>query len=438
MLVSSFAGLILIGTLLLMLPFSTPRPISIIDAVFTSTSAVCVTGLSVLDLGKDLSFVGQLVTLFLFQIGGLGIMTFSTVLLVLMGRGISFKGREILQTTFLHTPRRDVFVVLKAIILYTVIFELFGAILLFVAFSRDFAFGEALYHSVYHSVSAFVNCGFSLFPDSLIRYQGSVLVNFTLLILFVVGGIGFVVQHELMERLRGRRKRWSVHSRLVIVTTLVLLVFGTLFFFMTEFHNVLNGMPLGKQLLVSFFQAATPRTCGLSTVDFRLLTNETILMILILMFIGASPGSVGGGIKTTSAALLFLLMWNRILGNEGVNVFNRTIPREIVSRTMSIVFAAAFSIFLVASFLLLFEGRGADPVQTRHLFVEYLFETISAFGTVGLSIGATAKLNTAQKIAIILLMFAGRVGPLTLAYAWLRSRRGRPGPVYAEEPIAVG
>lgn len=435
--VTGFAGFILFGTVLLMFPFSSPRGLSLVDALFIATSAVCVTGLSVLDLGKDLSTLGQVVTLFLFQIGGLGIITFSTIIFALMGRGISFKGREIVQDTFLHTPRRHIFFVVKTILIYTAVFELLGAACLFIAFSADYPVGQALYHAVYHAVSAYVNCGFSLFSDSLVRYQGNWLVNLTVISLLVVGGIGFVVQHEIYSKLRGGRRRWSIHTRLVLITTGILIFAGTLIFYICEFRGILRNMPAGTQLLVSLFQSVTPRTCGFNTVDYGLLSNETILLTMILMFIGASPGSTGGGIKTTSAAVLFLMMWNRLRGNDRVNVFNRTIPEDLISKTMSIVFASAFAVCVVASFLLLSHGAGV-PSQSRHLFVEYVFETVSAFGTVGLSMGVTPKLKDPQKIAIILMMFAGRVGPLTLAYTWIRRRLGKRSLVYAEETLLVG
>lgn len=435
--VTSFAALILFGAMLLLLPFSSTRGLSLVDALFTATSAVCVTGLSVLDLGKDLSTVGQVVTLFLFQVGGLGIMTFSMILFALMGKGVSFKGREIVQETFLNKPRRHVIIILKAIVVYTGVVELLGIACLFIAFSRDYPVGEALYQATYHAVSAYVNCGYSLFSDSLIRYQGDWLVNLTVMALLVTGGIGFVVQHEVYTKLRGGQRRWSVHTRLVLITTGILIVSGAIIFYINEYRGILRGMPFGTQVLVSLLQSVTPRTCGFNTVDYGLLANETILVTIVLMFIGASPGSTGGGIKTTSAAVLFLMVWNRLSGNERVNVFNRTIPEDLISKTISIVFAAGFSVCLVASFLLLSHGAGA-PGQSRHLFVEYLFETVSAFGTVGLSMGVTPKLNSPQKIAIILLMFAGRVGPLTLAYTWIRRRLGKRNLVYAEETLLVG
>ena len=433
----SFAVVILLGAILLWLPFSAGRnPISFVDALFTSASAVCVTGLTVLDLGRDLTFGGQIVTLFLFQVGGLGIITFSVVLFGLMGRSISFRGREIVQSTFLHTPRRDFIVIVKWVLLSTFIIEGMGTFFLFVRFSQDFSPGHAFYQALYHAVSAFNNCGYSLFSDNLAAYQSDVIVNLTVAGLIILGGIGFIVQYEVVSRLRGLQKKLSIHTRVVLMTTAILLLVGASFFYLFEMNHILKGASLKTQLLTSFFQSVTPRTAGFNTVDIGQLTNATILVMMILMFIGASPGSTGGGIKTTSFALLMLMIWNRFKGSEDVNVFNRTIPREILMRTIAIIFASAFSICLITSVLLFTGGVGnLHPTQSRHFFVEYLFETISAFGTVGLSMGITANMDDIQKLAIILMMFAGRVGPLTLAFSWYSSRRSI---TYAEESVMVG
>ncbi len=434
----SFAGVILIGALFLYLPFSASTgQLRFIDALFTSASAVCVTGLVVIDNGKDLSLLGQVITIFLFQIGGLGIITFSTVFFVLMGRGISFKGREIVQSTFLHTRRRDFFIILKSILFYTFIFESVGTLLLFIRFSMDFPAGTALYQAIYHSISAFNNCGFSLFSNSLMNYQGDLLVNLTVMGLLVIGGIGFIVQYEVFSKWKGAQRRLSLHTKMVLITTAILILVGAFFFYFFERDHLLKDAPLVNTILASLFQSVTPRTCGFNTVDIGGLTNATLLLLIVLMFIGASPGSTGGGVKTTSAALLLLMIWHRLKGNEEVNLFSRTIPREAVSRTLSIIFASAFSISIITSILLVTGSGTLSPLESRHLFVEYLFEAVSAFGTVGLSMGATPKLNDIQKGAIILMMFAGRVGPLTLAFSLSRTK-GRKGLTYAEEGVMVG
>ena len=434
----SFALLILIGAVLLRMPFAASgRHLSFVDALFSSASAVCVTGLAVIDIGKDLSLTGQIVTLGLFQIGGLGIITFSVVLFGLMGRGVSFKGREIVQSTFLHTPRRDFLVIAKAVLGLTFAVEAAGTALLFIRFSRDFPPAAAFYHALYNAVSAFNNCGYSLFSDSLISYRGDWLVNLTVMGLIVLGGIGFIVQHEVIEHFRGSQKKLSLHTKIVLMTTGLLILAGAALFYLFEADHILKGVPWQMQLLDSLFQSITPRTAGFNTVDIGGLANTTILVMMILMFIGASPGSTGGGIKTTSFTLLLLMIWNRMRGRYHVNVMNRQIPRDILGRTITIIFASAFSICMITS-VLLFIGGGSQvpPEQSRHLFVEYLFETVSAFGTVGLSMGVTPKLGDMQKLAIVLMMFAGRVGPLTLAFSWYAA--GRREIKYAEESVMVG
>jgi trk system potassium uptake protein TrkH len=434
----SFAGVIFLGALALWFPFSASKnPLSFVDALFMSTSGVCVTGLATIDIGKDLSLSGQLITLVLFQIGGLGIITFSSFLFGIMGRGISFKEREIIQSVFMHTPRRDFLVILKSVLLFTLVIETAGTLLLFIRFSRDFPLGRALYASVYHAVSAFNNCGYSLFSDSLMGYRGDWIVNLTIMGLLVLGGIGFIVLHELIAKWRGSQKKLSVHTKIVLITTGFLMVSGALLFYLFERNSIVKDMDLPTTFLVSVFQAVTPRTCGFNTVDIGALTNGAILLLMVLMFIGACPGSTGGGVKTTSAALLFLMMWNRFKGHDEVNVFNRTIPKEVLTRTLSITIASAFSVALITSVLLLAGSANVSPAESRHFFVDYLFETVSAFGTVGLSMGATANLNDLQKIAVILMMFAGRVGPLTLAFS-LSAVSSKRDITYAEETVMVG
>jgi len=433
-----FAGYILLGTLFLWLPLSAARdPISFVDALFTSTSAVCVTGLVTVDISKSFSFFGQVVTIVLFQVGGLGIITFSTVFFVMMGRGISFKGREIVQSTFLHTPQANFMVILKSVLWFTIFFESIGILLLWYRFGYDFPVGQAFYQAIYHAISAFNNCGLSLFPDSLVRYQGDLIVNLTVMALIVAGGIGFVVQHEVFAKLRGRQKKLSVHTRIVLLSTGILILGGAVLIYVFERDHILYGLPARNQILAVFFQSVVPRTAGFNTVDIGFLTNATILLMIILMSIGASPGSTGGGVKTTSASLLFLLMWARLRGNEEVNVFRRTIPKEIISKTIAIIFASGFAVSLVTSVLLFTSAGDLAPSETRRFFVEYLFETVSAFGTVGLSMGVTPDLNTVQKMVIILMMFAGRVGPLTLAFSFSR-RAMTKSLIYAEEGIMVG
>ncbi len=434
----SFAGVILAGGLLLRLPFSAAgAPLPWIDALFQSTSAVCVTGLATIDVGQGLSTAGQVILVFLFQVGGLGILTFSAVFFIMLGHGLASKERDIMQSVFLHSPRRDLAPILKFVFFSTFLYEAAGTLLLWARFARDLAWNEALYQAVFHAISAFNNAGFSLFSDSLVSYQGDLIVNLTFMGLIVAGSLGFIVHYDLHMRFFGRQRRLSVHTKVVLVATGVLIIGGAVLFFVFENHRILQGLPWRNRILASLFQSITPRTAGFNTVNIGMLANETILLMIALMFIGASPGSTGGGVKTTSVSLLFLIMWNRLRGREDVSVFNRTIPRELLQRTISIILAATLSICFVISVLLLLANHGAAASESRHFFVEYIFETTSAFATVGLSMNLTPSLNAPQKLAIILMMFAGRVGPLTLAFSLARISTKKSF-TYAEEGVMVG
>jgi trk system potassium uptake protein len=367
----------------------------------------------------------------------LGILTFSAVFFVMMGRGLATKEREIIQSAFLYAPRRDLATVVKFVLMSTFLYEGLGTCVLWVRFCWDFPPGEALYQAIYHAVSAFNNCGYSLFSDSLVGYQGDLVINLTVMGLIVAGGIGFIVHYELHLGLWHKHKRLSLHSKFVLIATAVLIFGGAALFYLLEQDRILKGLPWTNRILASLFQSVAPRTAGFNTVDIARLSNETLLMTMILMFIGGSPGSTAGGIKTTSASLLFVLMWSRLRGREEVTVFNRTIPRELLNRMVSIILASTISIMLIASVLLIAAPAAKSPEASRHFFVEYLFETISAFGTVGLSMNLTPQLNSWQKLAVILMMVAGRVGPLTLAFSLSRTA-SRKQVVYAEEGIMVG
>jgi trk system potassium uptake protein TrkH len=367
----------------------------------------------------------------------LGILTFSAVFFVIMGRGLASKEHDIMQSVFLYTPRRDLVSILKFVFLSTFLYEGAGTLLLWARFSQDFPWGEALYKAVFHAISAFNNAGFSLFSDNFVSYQGDLIVNLTVMGLIVAGGIGFIVHYELHLRLFGKQRRLSVHTKVVLLATGVLIAGGAVLFFVFESGRILKDLPWQNRVLASLFQSITPRTAGFNTVDIGMLSNETILLMITLMFIGASPGSTGGGVKTTSASLLFLIMWSRLRGREEVNVFNRTIPRELLQRTTSIILASSLSVCFIMSVLLLLADYSGAPDESRHLFVEYIFETTSAFGTVGLSMNLTPSLNAPQKLAVILMMFAGRVGPLTLAFSLARMVT-KKSITYAEEGVMVG
>jgi trk system potassium uptake protein TrkH len=436
-LVLSFACVIVLGSILLYMPFCRKAPsMAYIDALFTATSAVCVTGLTVIDLGKDLSFWGQLITFFLFEVGGLGIVTFSVFIFYLIGKSPSFATREVIQRALLPKPRRDFRMILTAVMRYSAFIQLLGAAFLFFVFLKDFEMNQVIFMSIYHAGSAFNNCGFSLFPDSFVRYVDNLGLNLIIMGLIVAGGLGFFTLKEIASKIRGQTFRLSLHTKLVLITTSVLILGGALLFYVFERNNVLRGVGLGTSILASLFQSVTSRTAGFNTVDISKLTNQSLFFLMILMFIGASPGSTGGGIKTTTFAVLFLLVFSRLKGKERVDIFNRTIPEDCVKKAISVTLISWVFIVMILS-LILFSTPETDPSLSRHLFIEYFFETISAFGTVGLSTGITPSLGPFQKFMIILMMFAGRVGPLTLAYA-LTMKEKKVAYTYAEENIMIG
>ncbi|RLB06535.1 MAG: ATPase [Deltaproteobacteria bacterium] len=436
-LILSFLSFIFLGTLALKLPSCTKQGgMDLLNALFTSTSAVCVTGLTVVETGKFFTPWGQVVILSLIQVGGLGIMTFSVLFYHLLGRGIPLRNKMAVQDVFAYAPVRDIFYIVKWVFMYTITIETVGACFLFWSWLPTYSCTEALYLAIFHAVSAFCNAGFSLLKGSLSSYRHNLMVNITFISLIILGGIGFVVLHELRRGLR-RRSPLSLHTKVVLVTTAVLIVVGTLLFFLLERGNTLAGYSLKNKVIISLFQSVTARTAGFSTVEFWHLSNATLFVFVILMFVGASPGSCGGGVKTTNLAILFSVAWNRFRGRAEVNMFKRTLPRETVSRSISIFLASFLLVTLILVLVLIFQGGGIPHPKSRRLFLELLFEVTSAFGTVGLSTGATGTLTPLSKMLIIITMFVGRLGPLTLAFALAKREEARRFQ-YTEENIMVG
>jgi len=440
--IASYFWAILLGGLLLWLPFSNPgMKVSFLDAVFTATSALCVTGLAVVDTGTSFSPIGQIILLVLIQSGGLGITTFSVWLFLSLGRGIGFKSRLFFQSTFSTRPTDELRGLLRLIFLFTFLVEAGGTLILTFYWWQFFPIPLAFYQAVFHSVSAFCNAGFSLFPDNLIQYQGSYVVNGTICGLIIFGGIGFPVAYEILEITkkwyRGARIKVSLHTRLVLMTTAILIFGGALVIYAIEYDEALKGFPLITGLWVAFFQSVTARTAGFNTIDLAALTNPSLLVLIILMFIGASPGSCGGGIKTSTFALLGGLLINRLKGKSQVHLFHRTVPEEIVSRSMALIVLAGGLVLVMTTLVLMVESGHAPFEKAGGKLMEVLFEVVSAFGTVGLSIGITPKLESISKILIIITMYLGRVGILSLGYS-IAKREERHPISYAEESVMVG
>lgn len=433
----SVVALIALGTALLALPAAAGRErLSLVDAAFTSTSAVCVTGLIVVDTPRELSLFGQIVVLALIQLGGLGYMTLTTVVAVAMGRRLTVQERlalhEALNTETLEGLGRFALAVLKL----TLVFELTGAALLALWWWHDLGPGRAAYFGLFHAVSAFNNAGFALFSDNLAGFRGDWLVNLVVCGLIVCGGLGFVVLRELRHARGLRFDRLSAHTRLVLVLTAVLIVGAAVTLFFLEGRNgaTLAGLPLHERLLASIFQAVSPRTAGFNTIDIGAMAPASLFLLIILMFIGASPGGTGGGVKTTTFGITVAALWAIVRGRDEATIFHRRIPRDGVTRAFFISLIAFLALNTIAGLLLVIEGRQLLPT---------LFETTSAFGTVGLSMGEGGPLSLAGhfsasgKLLLMAMMLAGRVGPLTLAVA-LAGGRTPPRVRYPEGRFLVG
>lgn len=435
-----YAFAILLGAFALTLPIAcNGPPISFLDALFTATSAQCVTGLTVVDTGSQFTLFGQLVILTLIQIGGLGITTFSVYLFFYLRLGVATRGRWIIQDTLLHTPVDSLRELIRGIVLVTLSIEALGALLLSFAFVPRFGLLKGVYYAIFHSVSAFCNAGFGLLPDNLISYRNDPLVNLTIMALIILGGIGFLVIKEVADlgRIKNRRRRLSLHSRLVFWTSGILIAGGALVIGLLEAPSGLVGMGFSEGVWTALFQSVTARTAGFNTIDLNQFEVSTLFFLMFLMFVGASPGSAGGGIKTTSLALFVAILHSRLKGLPHTNVFRRTVPEAIVTKTLTLVMLAALFLGAATFALLAVQTYGLSINESRGILLECTFEAVSAFATVGLSLGVTSKLLPLGKIIIILLMFAGRVGLLTLAFTIVRRSR-KDAVRYGEENIMIG
>jgi trk system potassium uptake protein TrkH len=429
---------IILGTILLSLPVSCPDGrLSLVDALFTATSAVCVTGLTVVDTGHHLSRFGQVVVLILIQVGGLGFMTLTTMVLLSLGTRITFRKKISVGQTFNAGVSGDIGGLVKAVIVAAFAFELFGAAALLTKFYGRFPFGEACFQAVFHSVSAFCNAGFSTFSNSLESYSTDYVTIGIVSALIIFGGLGFVVISDIYNRIHQKNRGLTLHSKLCLSITAVLLVLGTLAFLLSEDKNVFRETSWSYNLANAFFQAVTCRTAGFNTISQSALNEISILISMILMFIGACPGSTGGGIKTTTIGIIVIMVYRRFLGRQSVAAFKRTISADSVTRSLTVLILALFVIVSVFIIFMYSEQTPASHKLSHGWFVENLFEVVSAFGTVGLSMGVTSHLHPFGKLVLIVTMFIGRVGLLTLAFSLARPRE-RGEIVYREEEVMVG
>lgn len=425
-LITSFSLLCLAGTLLLSMPAATTRgAVAFIDAAFTSVSAVCVTGLIVLDTPNDFTFAGQLFILVLIQLGGLGIMSVTTVALHALGRRLSLRHEKLL-TSMTATSHRDLIGALGNILKFTVVAETVGATCLILAFLRSGdAPAQALWRGVFTAVSAFCNAGFSLQSDSLIPYQATPLVLHVVALLIIFGGMAPATSLLIPRWLAGKTVPVSVH--IALATTVVLLLGGTFFMLAFEWNGMLSGLSFGDKCLNAWFQSATLRTAGFNSLDTAAVSSPAFLMMLLFMFVGGSPGGTAGGVKTVSIGLLAMTFRTHIASHREVVIHRRRIPAESVYRAITVVAAGAAVWSLVAIML---------AVTQSLPFRDLVFEATSALGTVGLSTGATPRLDEIGKVIVMIAMFAGRIGPVSL-FMLLNAAGDDPGSKYPVEHVAI-
>lgn len=428
-----FALLIIAGTVLLSLPVaSTDGRLSWLNALFMSTSAVCVTGLSVVDVGTELTLFGQIVLMVLFQLGGLGFVTMATLIMLILNKKISLKDRLLIQASMDQQSMQGIVMLIRRVLLYSLVIQLAGAVLFCIRFMYDMPLGKAVYYGIFHSISIFNNAGFDLFGDvhgpysGLSRYPEDPIVNLVSVALIFLGGIGFIVLADILDfRIK---KRLSLHSKVVLSVSLILVVAGAALFLLLEYAHALQPLSSGGKVLASLLQSVTPRSGGVTTLNMADLRQATQFLLLLLMFIGAAPGSTGGGIKVTTFALMLTAVFTRIRGRQDVVMFRRRIAPEYVYRAITLTMLSILVLAISTMILSITEAAEFLPV---------MFEAVSAYGTSGISMGITPHLSAAGKIVIMLLMFAGRIGPVTLAYAF-RPKQGKKLYRHPEGDIVIG
>lgn len=429
-----FFSIILVGAILLGLPAANRdrQALGIIDALFTATSATCVTGLVIYDTYTQFSLFGQIVILVLIQIGGLGFITVSMFFLLIIGRKINIRGRSLLMESVNKPHIGGVVRLVKRILFITLVLELLGAVLLYIRFAPSMGTSKGAYFGVFHAVSAFCNAGFDLMGTiepytSLAPFRGDMTVNLVVVLLIILGGIGFIVWDDVLDH-GFRLSHYRLHTKIVLSTTLALIVVSMGIYYLLEGDAELADIPQGERFLATLFQAVTPRTAGFSTLNAANLSQGSMLFTMFLMFIGASPGSTGGGVKTSTFVVILLSVVSYTRGRSDVGVFNRRLDDRLVRRAFNII-----TVYL----LLAITGTLLILVNQNLTFSKVAFETISAIGTVGLSMGITNELTPFSRVVIILLMYAGRVGSLSLVMA-IGEKKQQNGLRSVVENISIG
>ncbi|ALP40367.1 TrkH family potassium uptake protein [Aeromonas schubertii] len=427
LILGSFLAILLVGTLFLVQPSSHDGQVSVVNALFTATSAISVTGLGVVDTGSAFTLQGQIILLLLMEIGGLGQMTMTVLLLALLSKRVSLRQQVLAKEALGQEGSINIVRLVKRIILFAFIAQLIGTALMAIRWVPEMGWSHGLYVSFFHAASAFNNAGFSLFSNNLMDYRDDPLISLTIAGLLILGGIGFTVIVDMVRKRRWRR--FKLHTKLMLAVTPLLLLVGTLMFWLLEHNNpgTLGQAPFSRQMLAAFFHSASARTAGFNTVDIGHFTPAALLFMMVLMFIGAGTSSTGGGIKVTTFAVVMLSTRAFLTKQPHVTAFGRTIGPQVVTRSLAIIIVSTMVLFLAMFLLMITESLPFDKV---------MFEVVSAFATVGLSTGITASLSEPGKLILVLVMICGRLGPLTLAFMLARPVATRIK--YPEENVHTG
>ncbi|MGG7143718.1 TrkH family potassium uptake protein [Clostridium nigeriense] len=426
-----FLVLVLIGAVLLTLPISSKsgEGTNFLDAMFTSTSAVCVTGLITLNTSTHWSIFGQIVIMILIEIGGLGFMSFAVLLSLILGKKITLRERLVMQEAMNTHSIQGLVKMVKYILIFTVSVQFFGSLLLSTQFIPVYGLTKGIFYSIFHSISAFCNAGFDLFGTSLVNFSNNFVVILVISALIIIGGLGFAVLLEIYEF--KRIKNFSIHSKLVLITTGILIFTGFILMLLFEYSNpeTIGYMNIRDKFLNSFFASVSPRTAGFNSVSTSDMTLASKFLTIILMFIGGSPGSTAGGLKTVTFSILVLTVISVIKGREDTEVFGRRFTKEIVYKAFTIAFIG-ISLVIIVTMILSYTEVGVS-------FIDLFYESVSALGTAGLTLGVTPKLSLVGKILIMFMMYLGRVGPLTVMLALTRKKK-KSGYKYPEGKILIG
>lgn len=427
---------IIAGTGLLMLPVAT-RPgneTDFLTALFTATSATCVTGLVVVDTYTHWSGFGHTIILLMIQVGGLGFMTMGVLFAMFLKKRITLRTRGLLQESMNGMQMGGIIRLVRMVLRGTFIIELTGAVLLAIRFIPVFGWGKGILYGVFHSISAFCNAGFDLMGEysgqysSLVEFHGDILVNVVIMALIVIGGIGFFVWKDIREN-KYHMKKYRLHTKMALFMTAILLVGGTVLFYLFENNNLLAGMNVKDKILAAAFSSVTARTAGFNTIDTGGLTHASKLLTMVLMFLGGSPGSTAGGIKTVTTLVLIAYVWSNLRASKGVNVFNRRLDDDVIRKASNVV-VISLLMAVSASILICY-------LQPDLVVEDILFEVYSAIGTVGMSTGVTRDLNLASRIIIILLMYCGRIGSMSFALSFTERKKVAPVQLPTEK-IMIG